>query len=87
MGVELESTNFGNVEVTQPLRLPAGETTRVEVPLNFRWAGLGAGARALLSRGAVRYALEGRLFVDTPLGGREIPVRASGETSLMDVVR
>lgn len=87
VGVELESTNFGNVELTEPVRLPAGQTTRVDVPLNFRWSGVGAGARALLSRGAVRYALDGRLFADTPLGTREIPVRANGETSVRDLVR
>jgi LEA14-like dessication related protein len=82
VGVDLESTNFGNVELTEPLRLPAGQATRVEVPLSFRWSGVGAGARALLSRGTVRYTLNGRLFVDTPLGAREVPVRASGEASL-----
>ena len=82
VGVDLESTNFGNVELTEPLRLPSGQATRVEVPLSFRWSGVGAGARALLSRGTVRYTLNGRLFVDTPLGAREVPVRASGEASL-----
>jgi LEA14-like dessication related protein len=87
VGVDLENTNFGNVELTEPVRLPARETTRVEVPLNFRWSGVGAGARALLSRGRIRYALEGRLFADTPLGAREIPVRASGEANLLDLMR
>jgi LEA14-like dessication related protein len=82
VGVDLESTNFGNVELTEPLRLPGGQATRVEVPLSFRWSGVGAGARALLSRGTVRYTLSGRLFLDTPLGAREVPVRASGEASL-----
>lgn len=87
VGVDLESTNFGNVELTEPVRLPAGETTRVAVPLNFRWSGVGAGARALLSRGSVRYTLVGKLFANTPLGDREIPVRSSGEASLGDLVR
>lgn len=82
VGVDLESTNFGNVELTEPLRLPSGQATRVEVPLSFRWNGVGAGARALLSRGTVRYTLNGRISVDTPLGAREVPVRAGGETSL-----
>jgi LEA14-like dessication related protein len=87
VGVDLEDTNFGNVELTESVRLPGGQTTRVEVPLHFRWAGVGVGARALLSRGRIRYALEGRLFADTPLGAREIPVRSSGEASLLDLMR
>jgi LEA14-like dessication related protein len=87
VGVDLESTNFGNVELTEPVRLPGERTTRVVVPLNFRWTGIGAGARALLSRGRVRYTLEGRLFADTPLGAREIPIRSTGEATLLDLVR
>lgn len=87
VGVDLESTNFGNVQVTESILLPARETTRVEIPLNFRWSGVGVGARALFSRGRVRYALEGRLFADTPLGAREIPLRSNGEASLLDLIR
>jgi LEA14-like dessication related protein len=87
VGVDLENTNFGNVELTEPIRLPGGQTTRVEVPLNFRWSGVGAGARALLSRGRLRYTLEGRLFANTPLGARQIPIRSSGEASLLDLMR
>ena len=87
VGVDLESTNFGNVELTVPRRLPAGETTRVELPLYFRWTGVGAGARALLSRGSVRYTIVGKLFADTPLGAQEIPIRSNGEASLGDLVR
>jgi LEA14-like dessication related protein len=87
VGVDLENTNFGNVELTEPIRLPGGQTTRVELSLNFRWSGVGAGARALLSRGRLRYALEGRLFADTPLGARQIPIRSSGEASLLDLMR
>ncbi|MDH4349543.1 MAG: LEA type 2 family protein, partial [Gemmatimonadota bacterium] len=68
LGVDLEATHFGNAELTEALRLPARQTTRVDVPVRFAWTGVGAGARALLSRGVVRYALDGRLFVDTPLG-------------------
>jgi len=87
VGVDLESTNFGSVQLTEPVRLPGRRTTRVDVPLAFRWSGVGAGARALLSRGSVRYVLEGRLFADTPLGAREIPIRSSGQASLLDLMR
>lgn len=87
VGVDLEGTHFGDVELAEAVVLPARDTTRVELPLRFSWAGVGTGARSLLGRGAVRYTLTGRLRVATPIGDRDVPVRTSGEVALTEVMR
>jgi LEA14-like dessication related protein len=87
VGLDLEGTHFGDVAVTEEVALPAGQTTQVRVPLNFSWTGVGIGARSLLGRGAVRYAIEGQLTVGTPLGDKAVPVRGTGEVTLEQLVR
>ncbi|MDH3496906.1 MAG: LEA type 2 family protein [Gemmatimonadota bacterium] len=86
VSIDLDGTHFGDVELAQAIALPAQTTTPVEIPLAFTWSGVGAGARALLGRGAVRYGLTGRLEVDTPVGPRRVEVRGAGDVSLRDIV-
>ena len=52
-----------------------------------RWEGVGAGARALLGHGSVRYLLDSTIYVDTPLGDRRIMIQTRGEVPLRDLVR
>lgn len=85
--IDLEETHFGDVALDRALRLAAGETTRVEVPVSFTWTGVGAGARSLLTSGAVRYLLTGTMLLATPLGDRGVEVRTGGDVSLRDLVR
>lgn len=87
LGVDLEGTHFGDVAVTEDVVLPAGQTTQVRIPLNFSWTGVGTGARSLLGRGAVRYAIDGQLTLGTPLGDKGVPVRGTGEVTLEQLVR
>lgn len=82
VGIDLDGTHFGDVAVTEAVALPAHATTPIRIPLAFNWGGVGAGARSLLSRGAVRYGLTGQLTVGTPLGDKAVTVRGSGEVSL-----
>lgn len=86
-GLDLEDTHFGDALLEQPLSLPARSHTSVQVPLTFSWSGVGAGARALLSRGSVRYGLTGRILVDTPVGTRDVELRAGGSVTVRDLVR
>jgi LEA14-like dessication related protein len=86
VGLDLDGTHFGDVDLGHDVLLPAGQTSRVVLPLSFVWSGVGAGARALLGRGAVRYDLTGRLFVRTPIGERAVGIRVGGDVSLRDLV-
>jgi hypothetical protein len=54
----------------------------VVVPVRFEWAGVGAGARALLLRQAIRYAVSGAVLVDTPLGERRVGLKTGGDVPL-----
>jgi LEA14-like dessication related protein len=87
LGIDLEGTHFGDLAVTEDVALPARTTTQVPVPLNFTWAGVGSGARSLLGRGAVRFAIDGQLTVGTPLGDKAVPVRGTGEVTLEQIMR
>jgi LEA14-like dessication related protein len=87
VGIDLDGTHFGDVAVTDEVALPAGRTTQVRIPLNFSWTGVGTGARSLLDRGAVNYAINGQLTVGTPLGDKTVPVRGTGEVTLEQLMR
>jgi LEA14-like dessication related protein len=76
--VDLEQTHFGDVALQRDIVLPATQHTAVEIPVTFTWAGVGAGARALLQQGAVNYTLDSRLSVSTPIGEREVAFRDTG---------
>jgi LEA14-like dessication related protein len=86
LGLDLDGTHFGDIDLGRAVLLPAGATTRVELPLRFQWSGVGAGARAMLGRGAVRYDLTGYLYVQTPIGERAVGVRVGGDVALRDLM-
>jgi LEA14-like dessication related protein len=86
VGIYLEGTHFGDAALTRAPVLPAGETTRVVVPVTFSWSGMGSGARGLVSRGSVRYRLDGRLDLDTPLGRRGVDASTEGRVTLRNLV-
>ncbi len=77
--LELEGRQFGRALLNEAAALGAGMHTRVRVPAEFTWEGLGAGARALLERGSVNYQLDSRLRVETSFGGRNLSFRTRGE--------
>jgi LEA14-like dessication related protein len=86
VGIYLEGTHFGDAALTQAPFFPAGETTRLEVPLTFSWNGMGSGARGLLARGTVQYRLDGRFDFDTPIGPRGVDVSGGGQVTLRNLV-
>jgi len=59
----------------------------VVVPVRFAWAGIGAGAKALLTRRALAYALTGRVFLDTPIGTKTVGLTGSGNVPLMKLLK
>jgi LEA14-like dessication related protein len=82
LGIDLEQTHFGDALLETPVELPAQQHSLVTVPVRFEWAGLGAGARALLTRQAIRYGLTGAVTIDTPLGDRHVNVHGTGDVPL-----
>src|SRR6185436_13305494 len=59
VGLDLENVHFGDALLERPLDLSPVNHSEVVVPLRFEWAGVSAGARALLSRQAIKYGLNG----------------------------
>jgi len=85
--VELEGTPFGRISRSEPLALPAAQHSRVDIGLQFTWAGVGAAARGIIDRGAVAYGLRGRFLVDTPIDQRWVEVGTTGEAEVVDLLR
>jgi LEA14-like dessication related protein len=82
LGVDLEDTHFGDALLEKPLDLSPESHSQVVVPVRFEWGGVGAGARALFARQAIRYRLTGTVFLDTPLGDRRVRLGSSGDVPL-----
>src|SRR5436309_11504817 len=82
VGIDLEGTHFGDALLERPLDLSPTNHSRVVVPVRFEWAGVGAGAKAMLTRQALGYGLTGTVFLDTPLGDRTVTLRGKGNVPL-----
>ncbi len=87
VGVDLEGTHFGDALLDRPLDLSPTNHSRVVVPVRFEWAGLGAGARALLTRQAVVYGITGAAIFDTPLGDQRVALQGKGNVPLRRLLR
>src|SRR5213594_2193304 len=87
VGVDLEGTHFGDALLNRPLDLSPTNHSRVVVPVRFEWAGVGAGAKALLTRRAVGYGITGRVLLDTPLGDKTVALTGKGNVPLMKLLK
>jgi len=87
VGVDLEATHFGDALLERPLDLSPTNHSRVVVPVRFEWSGVGAGAKALLTRRAVAYDLTGTVLLETPLGDQRVTLRSSGNVPLKPFMR
>jgi LEA14-like dessication related protein len=87
LGIDLENVHFGDALLETPLELPSQQHTLVSVPVRFEWAGVGAGARGLLTRQAIHFGLSGTAFLGTPLGDRRVQVKGSGDVPLRQLVQ
>ncbi len=79
VGIDLEGRHFGDALLDRPLDLSPTNHSRIIVPVRFEWAGLGPGAKALLTRRAVGYGITGRVLVDTPLGEKTVALHRTGK--------
>jgi LEA14-like dessication related protein len=82
VGIDLEDVHFGDALLEAPVELPSQQHSLITVPVRFEWAGLGAGARALLTQQSIRYGLNGVATLDTPLGDRHVRLRTGGDVPL-----
>jgi hypothetical protein len=82
VGIDLEGNHFGDALLERPLDLSATAHSEVRVPVRFEWAGLGAGAKALLTKRAVAYAVTGRVLLDTPVGTETVVLKGTGNVPL-----
>src|SRR5216117_1427086 len=87
VALDLENTHFGDAYLERPLDLSPTNHSRVVVPTRFEWAGVGAGARALLTKRAVGYGLVGKVILDTPLGDQTVELKGKGNVPLRKLVR
>ena len=87
VGVDLEGTHFGDALLERPLDLSPTNHSRVAVPVRFEWSGVGAGAKALLTRRAVAYGLTGAVLLETPLGDQRVTLHGSGNVPLKSFIR
>lgn len=87
VGIDLEGTHFGDALLDRPLDLSPTNHTRVVVPVRFEWAGIGAGAKALLTRRAVGYGITGAVLLDTPVGDRRVALTGRGNVPLMKLLK
>jgi LEA14-like dessication related protein len=82
IGLDLEGRHFGDALLERPLDLSPTNHSQVVVPVRFEWAGVGAGAKALLRRQAIAYGMTGAVLLDTPLGTRRVAVKGAGDVPL-----
>ena len=67
----------------EPFSVSAGATERVQIPVEFTYAGLGGAASSILRAGTFNYRATGTVDVRTPLGSREVPFRRGGMVTLL----
>jgi LEA14-like dessication related protein len=87
IGLDLEQKHFGDALFERPLDLSPEAHSQVVVPVRFAWAGVGAGAKGLLTRHSLAYGLTGAALLDTPLGTQRVALRGEGEVPLQALVR
>lgn len=77
-GLTLEDVEMGRAFRPGPFSLAGSDTTELIVPMSLNWAGLGAAARGVLSKGEVNYQVDGAVQLETPFGEGRVPYRRSG---------
>jgi LEA14-like dessication related protein len=82
LSLDLEGAHFGDALLDRPLDLSPTNHSHIVVPVRFEWAGVGAGARGLLTRQGIRYGLTGAVILETPLGDKRVALRGNGEVPL-----
>jgi hypothetical protein len=72
-----EWLDFAEGRFEENLRIPAGDTASVVIPVEFSYRGLGGAIRGLMDRGSFEYRVQGLVAVEEPIV-RDIRYRQSG---------
>jgi LEA14-like dessication related protein len=86
VGLDLEGKHFGDALIDRPLDLSPTNHSRVVMPVRFEWAGVGAAARGLLTRQALKYGITGAAMLDTPIGEKRVQLRSTGDVPLKKLI-
>lgn len=65
----------------EAVRVGAGDSAQVDIPVEFSYKGLGGALRALMQRGTFDYRIHGDVHVQAPVRAR-IPYRHKGVVSM-----
>jgi LEA14-like dessication related protein len=79
----VDTVPLGQGALTDRFVVPENDSATVRIPINFRFAGLGAAGRQLLQSGAVNYRVNGEVTVDTPIGNFKRPYDRTGKFTAM----
>ncbi|MDQ3699166.1 MAG: LEA type 2 family protein [Gemmatimonadota bacterium] len=79
----VDSLQFGSGATEQRSVLESRDTTYVNLPLSFTWAGVGAAGRELMNTGSVNYRVAGDIRVGSALGDFTIPYDRNGRFSTL----
>jgi LEA14-like dessication related protein len=81
-GTEGEAwSNFVEGVFGKEVQVQARDSTVVEIPVEFRYAGIGTALRSLLDSGTFNYRVSGKVAVEKPIR-TDLPYRHTGTTSL-----
>jgi hypothetical protein len=78
--------DVGTITLPQSITLPAGKTTRVEVPVALKWSDMGVLAQLATTTGAVPYSVDGTLAMGGSLLHVSVPFHVDGRISREQIV-
>lgn len=73
--------NLADGTFQDAVRVEAHDSASVEIPVAFSYGGLGSALRSLMDYGTVRYRIQGRIAVRSPMR-REIPYNHAGSVTV-----
>ena len=74
--------DFASGTYDRPFSVGAKQTSTVEIPVEFTFAGLGSAGLSLLRSGNFEYRARGTVDVNTPIGVRTVPFAKRGVMTL-----
>lgn len=75
--------DFASGVFDESFTVAAGDTGRVQIPVEFSYAAIGSAANSLLRSGTFAYRARGTVDVRTPIGNRGVPFTRQGTVSLL----
>jgi len=75
--------DFAEGTFDQPFSVGAGDSARVQIPVELTYSGLGGAAGSLMRSGTFTYRASGTVDVRTPLGSYAVPFNRRGTVTLL----